>query len=317
MTVLMPSQPQAEQQTNTAPPPRESVRSASSVAPFLSRGGWFLLGIEVLLVPACTALLGTLAGLPLAAVALCVPQVMAAAWIVGSRPALGLTFLSALGWYLPAFSSPRVDLFAVDQSSVVIGTAVLIAFVLLTQKWRETLRRAHEAAETDPLTKLLNRRGLIARVEAEGNRSQRSGSSLAIAFLDCDRFKQLNDTLGHQAGDRVLMECAAVLRANVRNYDSAARLGGDEFALLLPDVDEAGARSAAERVLSALHTAMAANEWPVTFSIGVAVFPVPKSAAEMINAADAEMYVVKRSGRAACRVRVMENPVEAVDAERT
>jgi diguanylate cyclase (GGDEF)-like protein len=302
-----------EQPKDVAKDPRESAGSASSVAP-LSRPVWLLLAIEALLVPACMALLGTQAGLPLAAVALCVPQVISVAWMGGPRPALVLTFLSALGWYLPAITLGHVEFSSIDQSSVVIGTAVLIAFVLLTQKWRESLRRAHEAAETDPLTRLLNRRGFIARVEAERNRSERSGSSLAIAFLDCDRFKQLNDTRGHQIGDRLLIETGAVLGANVRNYDSAARLGGDEFALLLPDVDESGARAAAERLLSALHAAMAEHDWPVTFSIGVAVFPRPEPAAEMINAADAEMYAVKRGGRAGCRVRVVDRSGASVNA---
>ena len=295
-----------DQTSSDVKPDRSPRGSAISAAPLSSRGEWFLLGIETLLVPACTALLGTLAGLPLAAVALCVPQVMAIAWLGGPRPALVLTFLSALGWYLPAMTSTRFGFAGVDQSSAVIGTAVLIAFVLLTQKWRETLRRAHEAAESDPLTRLLNRRGFLARVEAERNRSERSGAGMAIAFLDCDRFKQLNDTRGHLAGDRLLIETGEVLKSNIRNYDSVARLGGDEFALLLPDVDEPGARAAADRLLTALHAAMAAHDWPVTFSIGVAVFLQPLPAAEMIAAADAEMYAVKRAGRAGCRVRVAD-----------
>ncbi len=268
---------------------------------------WLLLVIEAALVTACTALLGTLAGLPLVAVALCAPQIVAAAWIAGTRPALVLTFGSACGWYLPAISYRGVDHAAVDLPSAVIGTAVLIAFTLLVQKWKESIRRAHEAAETDPLTGLLNRRGFLARVEAERNRSQRSGAPLAVAFLDCDRFKELNDTRGHQTGDRLLIATSEVLRANVRNYDSVARLGGDEFAVLLPDVEEAGACAASDRLLTALHAEMTRQGWPVTFSIGVAVFARPQATTEMIAAADAAMYEIKRSGRAAVRVTVINS----------
>ena len=289
---------------DVAPNPRDP---APSTAP-LSRPVWLLLGLEAVLVTACTALIGTLAGLPLAAVALCAPQIIAAAWAAGTRPALVLTLLSALGWYLPAVTGRGLADEAVDQSSAVIGTAVLIAFVLLTQKWRETLRRAHHAAETDPLTGLLNRRGFLARVDAERNRSERRRTPVAIAFLDCDRFKQLNDTKGHAVGDRLLIETADVLRANVRNYDSVARLGGDEFAVLLPDVDAAGARAAVDRMQSALRTCMRERQWPVTFSIGVAVFPIPGNTADMIVAADAAMYHVKRSGRDGVHVSLVESP---------
>lgn len=296
---------QIERPQDVAQNPRESARSAPSAAP-LPRPVWLLLVIEAVLVTACTALIGTLAGLPLAAVALCAPQIVAAAWVAGTRPALVLTFLSALGWYLPAVSGGGITNRAVDQSSVVIGTAVLIAFVLLTQKWRETLRRAHQAAETDPLTGLLNRRGFLARVDAERNRSERRRTPVAIAFLDCDRFKQLNDTRGHAVGDRLLLETADVLRGNVRNYDSVARLGGDEFAVLLPDVDEAGARAAADRLQTALRSAMQERQWPVSFSIGVAVYTIPGNTTDMIAAADAAMYHVKRGGRDGVHVSVVE-----------
>ena len=297
---------QFERPQDVAQDPREPDRSAPSAAS-LPRPVWLLLGIEAVLVTACTALIGTLAGLPLAAVALCAPQIIAAAWAAGTRPALVLTILSALGWYLPALTGRGVADGAVDQSSAVIGTAVLIAFVLLTQKWRETLRRAHQAAETDPLTGLLNRRGFLARVDAERNRSERRRTPVAIAFLDCDRFKQLNDTRGHAVGDRLLLDTADVLRANVRNYDSVARLGGDEFAVLLPEADEAGARAAADRLQAALRTAMQERQWPVTFSIGVAVYPTPGATADMIAAADAAMYHVKRGGRDGIHLSVAES----------
>jgi diguanylate cyclase (GGDEF)-like protein len=259
--------------------------------------------IELALVPTCTALVGTVAQAPLAAVALCVPQVAAAGWTLGRWPALGLVLLSALGWYgppqLPLESSP-----AADHSSAVVGTAILAAFSLLMSRWRDSLREARAAAETDPLTALLNRKGFEARLDAERNRTARSAKPLAIAFLDCDSFKAWNDRHGHAAGDRLLVTVAETLRSHVRNYDSVGRIGGDEFAILFPETGEGAARAAVARVHASLGSAMSSRNWPVTMSIGVVVFNDPRTAGEMMAAADAEMYAVKRDGKDHFRVRV-------------
>lgn len=262
-----------------------------------------LYAVELALVPACTALVGAAADAPLAAVALCVPQVAAAAWTLGRWPALGLVLLSALGWYAPVQMSPESAPTA-DHSSAVVGTALLAAFSLLMSRWRDSLREARAAAETDPLTGLLNRKGFEARLDAERNRTARSARPLAVAFLDCDSFKAWNDRHGHAAGDRLLVTVADTLKSHVRNYDSVARIGGDEFAILFPEAGADAARAAIARVHASLGSAMSSRNWPVTMSIGVVVFNEPRSAAEMMSAADAEMYAVKHDGKDHFRVRV-------------
>jgi diguanylate cyclase (GGDEF)-like protein len=262
-----------------------------------------LYAVELALVPACTALVGAVAQTPLAAVALCVPQVAAAAWTLGRWPALGLVLLSALGWYVPV-QLPLEPAPPADHSSAVVGTAILAAFSLLMSRWRDSLREARAAAETDPLTGLLNRKGFEVRLDAERNRTARSARPLAVAFLDCDSFKAWNDRHGHAAGDRLLVTVADTLKSHVRNYDSVARIGGDEFAILFPESGEEAARSAIARVHASLGSAMSSRNWPVTMSIGVVVFNEPRSAGEMMAAADAEMYAVKHAGKDHFRVRV-------------
>ena len=263
-----------------------------------------LLAIELLLVPACTALIGARVGLPLAALALCVPQVMSATWLRGAGAGLLLIVVAALGWCLPTwFSGIPAE---IDFSSIVLSTAVLIGFVMVTRQWQHSLARASAAAEEDPLTGLLNRRGFLARVEGERNRCARDGSPLSIAFVDCDHFKQWNDTHGHAAGDQALTTIASVLRSSVRSYDSVARLGGDEFAILLATAGEDAARAASGRLMDALGSVFRNKNWPLSCSMGVAVFPTPGTTAEMIAAADAEMYAVKQSGRGRCHVRTIE-----------
>ena len=268
-----------------------------------------LYAIEVALVPACTALVGAVAGTPLAAVALCVPQVAAAAWTLGRWPALLLVLLSAAGWYLPG-QLPLGSAPAADHASAIVGTALLAAFSLLMSRWHDSLRDARAAAETDPLTGLLNRTGFEARLDAERNRTARSARPLAVAFLDCDSFKSWNDRHGHAAGDRLLVTVAETLRSHVRNYDSVARVGGDEFAILFPETGEAAARAAVARVHASLGSAMSARNWPVTMSIGVVVFNEPRPAGDMMAAADAEMYAVKRDGKDHFHVRVDSGAVD-------
>ena len=264
-----------------------------------------LLAIEVVLAPTCTALVGTRVGLPLAAVALCIPQVMSATWVRGTWAGCLIIACAAAGWFLPTLMTGTPAAADVDLSSAVLSSAVLAGFVLVTRQWQNSQEEASSAAETDPLTGLLNRRGFLARVESERNRCARDGTPMAIAFVDCDHFKQWNDTHGHAAGDQALMTVGTVLRANVRNYDAVARLGGDEFAILLASANEEAARAASGRLMAALEAVFRGKNWPLSCSMGVAVFPTLGGTTDMIAAADAEMYAVKQSGRGRCQVRTI------------
>lgn len=275
---------------------------------------WLLIGIELLLAPACTALVGAEVRLPLAALAVCIPQVMSASWVGGAGGGLLITACAAAGWCVPPLLAGTPA--AIDLSSMVLSTAVLVGFVMVTRQWQASQARARALAEEDPLTGLLNRRGFLARVEAERNRCVREGTPLAIAFVDCDHFKQWNDTHGHAAGDQALITVATVLRANVRNYDAVARLGGDEFGILLASAGEEAARAAGTRLMQALGGVFQGKNWPLSCSMGVAVFPTPVDTTEMIAAADAEMYAVKQSGRGRCRVRtIVAETAVATDAQ--
>lgn len=260
--------------------------------------------LELILAPACTALIGTVVGAPLAAVAVCLPQVAAAAWLVRMRWGVAVTVASGVGWYLPPLAGPHT----VDHSSAILGTMVCLGFAMLAGRLRRSVRSAQRAAETDDLTQLLNRRGFQRRLEGEANRSARTGRSLAVAFLDCDDFKTINDTQGHVVGDRLLQTIAQTLERNVRNYDSVARMGGDEFAVLFPEMPSDQAQGTADRMVAAVRSAMQAQNWDLGVSAGVVVFEQPGDVEEMLAAADREMYAVKRSGKGRAGVRVISRP---------
>ncbi len=160
-----------------------------------------------------------------------------------------------------------------------------------------TNRELEVLATTDGLSGLKNHRTFQDRLAAEHARAVRYHSPLSLLLLDVDKFKQFNDEFGHPAGDAVLKEVAAILKATARDTDVAARYGGEEFVLLLPQTDEAGALVIAERVRAAVAGA-AWKQRPITVSIGVCTLsldtPNPSS---MIACADKALYVSKEAGR--------------------
>jgi diguanylate cyclase (GGDEF)-like protein/PAS domain S-box-containing protein len=162
-------------------------------------------------------------------------------------------------------------------------------------------RRIEELAFTDALTGLPNRVMLRERFEFAIAHAGRTRSGFAVLFIDLDRFKQINDSLGHAFGDRVLVEVAERLKHNLRQIDTAARLGGDEFVLLLNQVDSQGAETAARRVLADIVRPVRVDEmsFALTASIGIAMYPDDGADMdELIKNADSAMYAVKERGRA-------------------
>ena len=161
-------------------------------------------------------------------------------------------------------------------------------------------KRIEELAFNDALTGLPNRLLLTERVEQALIQSDRDGTSFAILFLDLDRFKHINDSLGHMFGDRVLFEVAERLKHCLRTVDTASRLGGDEFVLLLHQVDARTAEITARRVLQALSQPFTLDEmtFTVTCSIGIALYPHDGvTMDDLIKNADSAMYHVKERGR--------------------
>ena len=165
-------------------------------------------------------------------------------------------------------------------------------------------RRIEELAFTDPLTGLPNRVLLRERFEVAISYAKRERGTFAVLFVDLDRFKQINDSMGHGIGDRVLVVVAERLRDCVRQIDTAARLGGDEFMVLLAGIDSAGAEIAARRILNAVSQPVPVDgmNFSLTVSIGIAMYPEDGAdAEELTRNADSAMYAVKERGRADVR----------------
>lgn len=198
-------------------------------------------------------------------------------------------------------------------------TAVLISLLLALLQWRAEVRGVLQAqriarqqtelearnvelerlATHDSLTGLINRRQFELVVEEELAQMRRYGSPASLLVIDVDGFKAINDHVGHPAGDRVLRELAALLRARLRESDVLARWGGDEFLVLLPRTGEAGGAIIGEQLRTAVDGHLGVGDFVVTISIGVAALdPFDAIALEQAyHHADRALYAAKQQGR--------------------
>jgi diguanylate cyclase (GGDEF)-like protein len=162
---------------------------------------------------------------------------------------------------------------------------------------RATSVLVHEARH-DQLTGLLHHQAFVHELGLELERAARYGHGVALVFLDLDRFKEVNDTLGHPAGDRVLQLLGRLLRESLRGSDVAGRMGGDEFAAYLVEADEEAGARFLERVTDRLDELAATDELPVhcTFSAGLAHFPQEAADVDaLFRVADQRLYEAKRA----------------------
>jgi diguanylate cyclase (GGDEF)-like protein len=159
-------------------------------------------------------------------------------------------------------------------------------------------RELESQANTDPLTGLGNLRALQRQLANLLDVHKRYRHPFAVLLMDIDGLKRINDSHGHPAGDRVLMQVAMSLRRSIRSVDTAARIGGDEFCVLLPEQDLKSAAKLAARLATAVEEEVAApGDPPVTISIGVAASPEHGDEAEaLIDTADRAMYRAKSAG---------------------
>lgn len=237
--------------------------------------------------------------------------------VLTCRWQLGVGFV-ALAWVSTAFFSVLHPQQLTRRDVVVmvsyLGTAGAIAIAAQVHRhrgrWREFVTQSaldreqeanaalvaelHHLSRQDGLTRLANRRGWDEWIEREVHRAKRSGAALAVIFGDVDRLKEVNDELGHAAGDAVIRSAAELLLGRVRASDFVARLGGDEFVIGCPDTDRAGATELAAQLSTDAHR----DRWPdglaITMSFGVAQLDTDDSDADaLMRRVDAALYRAK------------------------
>jgi diguanylate cyclase (GGDEF)-like protein len=181
---------------------------------------------------------------------------------------------------------------------------IFALFYAMAAFYRGTVIKAEKrllaAATTDPLTGLANRSHFHVRAAAELSRARRSGEPVALVLADVDHFKRINDEHGHEAGDKVLVRLAALMRDSLREVDVLARWGGEEFLALLPASGSGSAAEVADRLreaVSALHIDLGGRTIQVTMSFGIAELQGADELPAAIAHADAALYASKRAGR--------------------
>lgn len=197
----------------------------------------------------------------------------------------------------PSFTAPHpinmLAMLASNAAMVLANVAVLVA-------WRtEAEAELQLQALTDPLSGLLNRRGWESHATPLWSHAQRHRVPLGLVMLDLDHFKHINDRYGHETGDQVIRELGNALRRTLRRSDVAARMGGEEFALLLPQTDEAAARTLFARLRLALEQLpIPGLENPIRISAGLALLAPGDHDLETLRArADGALYDAKEQGR--------------------
>jgi diguanylate cyclase (GGDEF)-like protein len=179
--------------------------------------------------------------------------------------------------------------------------------LLRTKQAHDRIRKLQITLEqmvvSDPLTGLHNRRYLMDRLQQEMQRSDRHGEPLALAMIDLDAFKPINDQFGHVLGDKVLRAVGSAISKSVRVSDIAARYGGDEFAVILPQTPAEGAMRVCERLLRNISEVILQDETGKTFritaSLGLAYYPADdvETPEDLVHSADGALYGAKRSGK--------------------
>lgn len=225
--------------------------------------------------------------------------VLVVGWFSGKWAGYGVALLAIVEWFIAdrSLAGDQADVLPLIFNTVMRLTIFLFGAWLIAEM-RHTLLRESRLAREDALTRLPNRRELYERERQVFAQAQRQGTPLTAVFIDLDRFKEVNDQLGYDSGDALLIAVARIIRESVRASDVLGRIGGDEFAILLLAMNSRAALAYVEKLRKRLLMAMKEKSWPVTFSIGVASYKaVPQDFEVMLKQADALMYDVKRGNR--------------------
>jgi diguanylate cyclase (GGDEF)-like protein len=232
--------------------------------------------------------------IPIVVVAWCFPD--PSAWLIEAVCGTGICAIEEVN--APIYSS--TSLLAI---SVVFRGLFFAAVAIAAHDVKRAHRVLELRSERDPLTGLLNRRGFEKAARVEIERARRHHRPIALAFLDIDDFKGINDQKGHAAGDRILQLVGSTLMSG-RKLDLVARVGGDEFVVLMPETSEDGAQIAVERMRRSFQSSARSLGVSTSFTAGVAAFSrAPRHVAALIAEADRLLFQGKRTHKGSVRTR--------------
>ncbi|MFA5793540.1 MAG: GGDEF domain-containing protein [Candidatus Brocadiia bacterium] len=220
-------------------------------------------------------------------------------WFVNRAQGIIISGISIIAWLTAdTMSMPAHSRFVAPTVDLMVEFGFFIMAVLFLSMLRTAFNRERQQSRTDSLTGVANHRYFQEVALDEIERANRSRYPLTVAYFDIDNFKNVNDRLGHSAGDNLLRTVAQSTASAIRKVDTVARMGGDEFVILMPATDYDQAQVVMNRVYENLTDTARSNKWPVGFSIGVATCLNPPCSVDvMLRLADNLMYDVKNNGK--------------------
>lgn len=267
---------------------------------------WFVVALG-LVITACVGAIDYITGPDYSLSVLYLIPVILAAWF-GGKPSGGIvSIVAAAVWLLAELVGKKhhdhvTVLYWNDFMELLLF--LIVSFIIAALK--SSLEQEKLSARTDHLTGIPNRRCFYDLAALAINVNRRYEHRLTVVYVDIDNFKNVNDQLGHSAGDTLLRLVSATIRDNIRKSDIVARLGGDEFALLFPETGKEDAQIAIQKVRQSLEDVVQGG-WPVTFSFGMVTFHKPPATVdELLKGADELMYRVKEEGKNMFRHEMVE-----------
>lgn len=228
------------------------------------------------------------------------------AWFAGRKAAIAIAMTCAVTKLAIVLHAPEPLSLLIWKSGTAFAFFLVVGSILA--KMRKMLDHERALTRIDHLTGALSRRAFLDVTTNEIFRMRREGHPFTIAYIDLDKFKEINDAHGHSTGDFLLQTVVATISANLRRTDVVSRLGGDEFAILLTNCNDTAAYVTIDKIREQLDVSMKQHKLAVTFSVGLLTCAVaPKTADEIITLADNLMYEVKRSGKNGIRHAVYAN----------
>jgi len=224
--------------------------------------------------------------------------VMFIGWFSEKTYAAAASILSAVVWYLADILSGHLyshTMLPIWNAIMRLGFFLLIVFSL--SEIKRLLVSEQTFARIDFLTGISNARHFMENAKKEIERSVRFSHPFTLAYVDIDNFKQVNDSLGHAEGDKLLQIVAQTIKDHIRSVDMVSRLGGDEFAILLLETNEKDANSTMIKIQTELLNVVKEYNWPVSFSMGSVTSYEHCHLDDLIKEADNLMYTVKESGK--------------------
>ena len=222
-----------------------------------------------------------------------------AAWYIGRNSGFFISIVSMAVWVITNFAAGETfSKEIIRYWNASFRLFVFIIIIQLLEEFKLALHHERLVSHTDHLTGIPNSREFYIQANEELLRATRSKLPIAVAYIDVDSFKKINDQFGHAEGDFTLRVIAQTLACSVRQTDTVARIGGDEFAILLPNTDLNGTMAVMNKVQNKLMEEMMQTKSNATFSIGVITFTVPPASVdELLQKADEVMYKVKSKGK--------------------